>query len=212
MELHPGRVKGPGLRELRELPLGEFYLQARDWVGDQPELARQLAIVRERRPEHLTPDIFWPEYVWVVYVGGLSARVVGKRFGELMEAFGPWDSKRAFELAVMNINRNRSKLRACRITRDYLQTMGWPRFKAEHLSSPGHMMLLPNIGPITRWHLARNLGFDVVKPDIHLQRLAQAYGFPTPASMCGELGRRYNERVGAVDLILWAYCAAVGTL
>lgn len=212
MELHPGRVKGPGLRELRELPLGEFFLQALDWIEGQPELARQLAIVRERRPEHMTPDIFWPEYVWVVYVGGLSARVVGKRFGELMEAYGAWGDQRPFEWAVLRVNRNRSKLRACTITRSWLQTMGWPLFKEKHLTSPCRMMLLPNIGPITRWHLARNLGHDVVKPDVHLVRLAQAYGYGSPASLCGELAKRYNERIGAVDLILWAYCAAVGTL
>ena len=65
---------------------------------------------------------------------------------------------------------------------------------------------LPFMGPITKYHLARNIGLDVAKPDRHLTRLAGKYGFPGVQEMCRYISERTSERIGAVDVILWRYC------
>ncbi len=65
---------------------------------------------------------------------------------------------------------------------------------------------LPWIGGITKYHLAKNFGLDVAKPDVHLQRLADREGC-TVQSMCERLARELELRVATVDTVLWRACA-----
>ena len=65
---------------------------------------------------------------------------------------------------------------------------------------------LPWIGPVTKHHLAKNLGSDTAKPDVHLERLAARQG-NTPFELCQELARATGYKVATVDTILWRACA-----
>lgn len=65
---------------------------------------------------------------------------------------------------------------------------------------------LPHIGGITKYHLAKNFGADVAKPDVHLQRLADAEGV-SPQELCSRLADETGYRVATVDLVLWRACA-----
>lgn len=69
---------------------------------------------------------------------------------------------------------------------------------------------LPWIGDITKFHLAKNFGLDVAKPDVHLQRLADLEG-GSVAAMCERLAAETGFRVATVDLLVWRACA-VGIL
>lgn len=65
---------------------------------------------------------------------------------------------------------------------------------------------LPWIGEITKFHLAKNFGADVAKPDVHLQRMAKRYG-TTPQKLCADLAAATGYKARTVDLILWVACA-----
>lgn len=65
---------------------------------------------------------------------------------------------------------------------------------------------LPWIGGITKYHLAKNFGADVAKPDVHLQRLAEHFS-STPQAMCEHLGQLRGLKARTVDLLLWRACA-----
>jgi hypothetical protein len=65
---------------------------------------------------------------------------------------------------------------------------------------------LPWIGGITKYHLAKNLGADVAKPDVHLQRLGHANGC-SAAELCRRLAEASGLRVATVDVVLWRACA-----
>ena len=65
---------------------------------------------------------------------------------------------------------------------------------------------LPWIGPVTKYHLAKNLGIDTAKPDIHLERLARRDG-TTPHKLCKRLARQTSYRLATIDTILWRACA-----
>lgn len=65
---------------------------------------------------------------------------------------------------------------------------------------------LPWIGGITKYHLAKNFGADVAKPDVHLQRLADHYR-TTPQALCEDLARATGYRVATVDTLLWRAAA-----
>lgn len=64
---------------------------------------------------------------------------------------------------------------------------------------------LPWIGPITKYHLAKNLGLDVAKPDRWLVRVA-ADNNETVDDLCKRLADATGYRVATVDLIIWRAC------
>lgn len=64
---------------------------------------------------------------------------------------------------------------------------------------------LPWVGPVTKFHLARDVGADVAKPDVHLERLARR-DRTTVERLCRRLARQSGYRVGTVDIILWRAC------
>ncbi|CAN0576693.1 unnamed protein product, partial [Ectocarpus sp. 12 AP-2014] len=64
-----------------------------------------------------------------------------------------------------------------------------------------------HIGPITVWHLAKNLGLNVAKPDRHLARLSAQIGFIDADDLCSRLADQSDEPKKVVDLILWRYIA-----
>lgn len=65
---------------------------------------------------------------------------------------------------------------------------------------------LPWIGGITKYHLAKNFGLDVAKPDVHLQRLADLEG-TTVDALCRRLAVETGFRVATVDVLIWRACA-----
>jgi hypothetical protein len=65
---------------------------------------------------------------------------------------------------------------------------------------------LPWIGEVTKYHVVKNFGADVAKPDVHLVRLAEREGC-TPQDLCERLARETGLRVAAVDTVLWRACA-----
>lgn len=65
---------------------------------------------------------------------------------------------------------------------------------------------LPWIGPITKYHLAKNFGGDWAKPGVHLPRLANAEEC-SPQDPCERLARESGYRAATVDLILLRACA-----
>ena len=66
----------------------------------------------------------------------------------------------------------------------------------------------PYIGPVTVYHLAKNLGFPVAKPDRHLVRIANVVGRASPAELCDELSLATGDPVQLVDLVLWRYASS----
>lgn len=65
---------------------------------------------------------------------------------------------------------------------------------------------LPWIGPITSLHLAKNLGQQHAKPDVHMERLARRDG-TTTARLCARLARDSGYRIPTIDTVLWRACA-----
>ncbi|WP_144223451.1 hypothetical protein [Mesorhizobium amorphae] len=65
---------------------------------------------------------------------------------------------------------------------------------------------LPYMGRITKFHLAKDCGVDVAKPDVHLQRLADRVGLSVQ-EMCERFSLLSKYRVATVDVILWRACS-----
>lgn len=169
---------------------------------------------RNVKLEDITPEKFWSEYIWCVYTSGFRARTVTTKFPSLMNAIGPWNWTQPnpwVRKRILKVLANERKCDAILKCRTYMLNMGWDSFRIEYCQSPETFRQLPFVGGVTCYHIARNLGIDAVKEDVHLIRLANYFGFGCATSMCHYLSGLSAERIGVVDYILWTYCAAFGT-
>lgn len=155
------------------------------------------------------------EYAWVVFNSGMSNAVIEAKWQGLCEAFH-WfnlklilDEQDAVRSDALKLFGHYKKVDAVIEMAKKLWNEGL-HFKASVRQDPlTTLKALSYIGDITKYHLARNLGFDYVKPDRHLMRLADRYGM-TPFELCGLLHKETNMRLGTIDLILWRFCEQKG--
>lgn len=64
---------------------------------------------------------------------------------------------------------------------------------------------LPWVGGITRYHLAKNFGVQVAKPDRWLVRVADLHGLSVEA-FCAALAEATGYQVPLVDTLIWRCC------
>jgi endonuclease III len=210
-EYRPAFGAGPGV----------YFDRAYEFVRRfYPEALEALQSVRF---EDVDPDFFFREYVWVVHATGFSAKAVGRFMPRLVTAYGIYDdlASRRFDDAfeeVRKVCNNRQKARAVWRTAGLMRDgiglcqAGWEEFRRDRLSSPERLKELPYVGPVTCFHLARNIGLlEYVKPDLHLVRMAEHWGFSDCVEMC-EAVRPEGMPLGIVDLILWYAAATFGTI
>ncbi len=140
-----------------------------------------------------TADEFMGQYIWVVLSSGIKnqiARIIEQRIIDAYSKGKPLSSVFKHEgkvKAIENMIDNHDDL-----FDQYLNSND----KLTFLKS------LPYIGDITKYHLAKNLGEDIAKPDRHLVRIAGKYG-ETTQSLCERLAKETGYRVATVDLIIW---------
>jgi len=135
---------------------------------------------------------FFLEYVWVVLNAGMKEQIAKKIYKRYCENFD------------INLIRHPTKQKAI----GHMFTRYIPVFEnlLESDDKIEFLQTLKWIGPITKYHLARNIGIETVKPDRHLIRLAEMFGFDTPLSMCEEIKKDNGTKLGTIDVVLWRYC------
>lgn len=123
-------------------------------------------------PRKLSPDAFADACSYVILAGGFSQKTAKKIHKKICDALRDGaDADSLFQIfhnknkvnAIYKIWQNRDDY-----TREYYVQKSIDD-KLKYLSS------LPHIGKITSHHLARNLGCDIVKYDIWIQRLGVLY-------------------------------------
>lgn len=143
------------------------------------------------------PDQFASEAIYVIINGGMSNRVAQPIHERCMRALAAKGSCReAFghpgkAAGIDQIWEQRHALFAAYLEADDLLAF---------------CETLPWIGAITRYHLAKNFGAPFAKPDVHLNRLAEAEGC-SAQELCDRLADDTGYRASTVDLILWRACA-----
>ena len=176
----------------------------------------EIDLVENRTFDKIVAKQFFWEYCFVVLNWGVRNQVAQKDFDKFAIAEDVSvitcrfkDKKRAaITIAKENYRRWYVELKCSKKPVTYLQT-------------------LPCIGKVISLRLARNLGFDCVKPDIWMNRLAANYGFfngynndvPDPEYMCSDIQRQlpmvngcHEYRIGTIDLILWRDCNLRGSI
>ncbi len=141
----------------------------------------------------LNEVVFASEAVWVIISSGMKnqiARIIEGRIytaiangHPISSAFGHEGKVKAIEYILDN---------KVQLFKDFQKAP----LKLEFLKS------LPWIGDITKYHLAKNLGLDMVKPDRHLVRIAEKEG-KIPYQLCKELSILTGDSLAVVDTVIW---------
>lgn len=136
---------------------------------------------------------FFMEYSWVVLNSGMKEQIARKIWSRILDAMQK--GKKAIDVFG-----HKGKARAidtmCHRRNERFDEYGKSPDKLTYLQS------LPWIGPITKYHLAKNLGHDCVKPDRHLVRIAAMEG-KTPDELCRELSVATGNKLAVIDTVLW---------
>jgi hypothetical protein len=190
-------------------PITEFYMKAWDAVtkagyADEAEWVRNLKPIEDQ-----TYDAFIHEYVWVVLNANMweqAARKVYDKFWECVEEKHQQvlvhEGQNPF-LVIRHPNKRNAIMKVL--------PNGSKIFKGlqEAEDKIAYIATLPYMGQALRHHLARNLGIDTVKPDRHMIRLAERFGYASPLEMCKDIQDDLyptKEKLGVIDVILWRYC------
>ena len=136
---------------------------------------------------------FFCEYVFVVVNSGMKAQIARGIYNKIMkalndgspvsDAFGHPGKRKAILHVLSQYHRLFEQYQEAEDKLEFLKSLPW-------------------IGDITKYHLAKNLGHDVVKPDRHLVRIAKKYK-TTPTAMCQKLADRLSEKLVTVDTVIW---------
>jgi hypothetical protein len=161
----------------------------------------------------VTEHDFLRETAWVTLSSGMREAVVRSRFPAISAAFYSWrsaaqivrNSEQCKECALA-VFHHRPKINAIISVAQCVVTAGFERFK-KHIEQGGvdFIRRLPFMGPATSYHLAKNIGLDVVKPDRHLLRVATAAGYESPRRLCEHIAESVGDRLSVVDLVIWRF-------
>ncbi len=170
-------------------------------------------------PSQVADRDFLSEGIWAILNAGMKEALIRKKWPSIENAFLGFDAAAIVADAEgcyergLAIIRHPGKMGAAvemaRVVaekspiRNYLATLN----EKELLDFLGS---LPFIGKVTRFHLARNIGVDVTKPDIHLTRITAAAGYASPDALVTAMCSLNGERKGVTDFVLWYWAAHVG--
>ena len=153
------------------------------------------------------------EAAWVILCCGFRESVVRSWFPYISLCFCDWESASTIcenaelcRATALSAFRNVRKVEAIIRTAKYVHDIGFDRYRLAILADPlRSLRSLPYIGQITSYHLAKNLGTDVAKPDRHLVRFASSQGFPDVHSLCSAISQATGDPLRVVDIILWRF-------
>jgi hypothetical protein len=193
-------------------PAAQLFVNAYCELSEIPEYRGEINYVTtliSRGPQAMTAFQFFRQYVFVVLCSYWKEQCARRE----------WD--RYFETGDIRVISNRRKREAVHLGWHNFENWFW-RWKESGWDIE-FLETLPMIGPVTKYHLARNCGCDCAKPDRHLIRLARELGYGTSKDireqtkfvnkMCEDIKREIGgiEFVGVIDVVLWRYCSIHST-
>lgn len=171
--------------------------------------------VDENTFKNLKSKKFLSQYCWVIYASGFREAILAGVFGELEDAFKGFDLERLARTRsiqpALKVFNNKNKANAFLRGSKLIAEEGFSAFKKRvRIEGLDALEKLPGIGPITKTHLAKNIGLlDVAKPDRWLERAAEMTS-STVDELVGFLSANYQLSRHVVDLIIWRYAADNG--
>jgi hypothetical protein len=188
------------------------YLFAKDIViieGYQDEILWQSSLCFNNIDE----SMFLRELAWVILSSGMREKVIHGLFANISNCFYNWNSSEiivankyeCYHSALRYFN-NTLKIQAIINAAIRVQAIGFYELKISIRRDPIRTLRqFSYIGPITVYHLAKNIGLPFAKPDRHLTRIANAEGFEDVQAFCKHISESTGDSVPVVDIVLWRF-------
>lgn len=139
------------------------------------------------------PEIFRDETIWVILNSGMKEQIARMIWEKIKFAIKE-------DIDISQAFGHKGKVAAIKYIRSNYETIFSGYLKAPNKIE--YLQEIPFIGSITKYHLAKNLGHDCVKPDRHLVRIAKKYG-KCCEDMCEDISKETGDKVSVVDIVLW---------
>lgn len=163
--------------------------------------------------ENLTESDFLREHAWVTLASGMNERVIRKVFPKISECFFNWGSAQKIveneskcRHQALNSFGNTNKINAIISASHIVYSKGFGQIKSSIVDDLLQTIReFPFMGPKTSYHLAKNIGLQVAKPDRHLTRLAEEAGYEDVQSFCSDISSHTGDTIPVVDIVLWRF-------
>ncbi len=195
----------------------------------------QIDLQRKRDPHDITPQMFFRQAAWTIYISGIKESLIANKWPPLEEIFLNWNyqevylSKMAVRTRAMGIINNLHKAEAVNYVAEWIYRVGWENIKkyllynltidanGNFIPDPGlipYLDFLPMIGETNALSILSSLGYDVATPDSKFKALSARFGyspdFQGAQRFASNLSSASGERISVVELILrLAYRAGV---
>jgi hypothetical protein len=193
----------------------QLFDAAIGYCNSTTELQQEIEWIRsitEDTFNNIDSQSFLEQYCWVVYVSGFQVNIIEAIFGELKEDFKDFnldELKNMTDIRTVRKVFNSPRKAECFLKGSHMiANEGFDKFK-KHVKEGGvdELEKLPGIGPITKYHLARNIGLiDTEKSDIWMKRAAEMCATNT-SKLVDFLVGEYKLKRRVVDAIIWRYGA-----
>jgi hypothetical protein len=163
----------------------------------------------------LRENDFLREAAWVILSSGMSERVIRSKFDDISRAFFDWGSAqviaanaRECKAKAFHYFGHASKLDAIVDIASHVDREGFASV-VESVIDRGvdYLKQFSFLGPATSYHLAKNIGLPVAKPDRHLTRIAATLGYQCVQKLCTDIALATDEPLPIIDLVLWRFSA-----
>jgi hypothetical protein len=177
--------------------------------GYEDEIAWQSSLSLD----DLDESTFLRELAWVILSSGMRETIIRRLFGDISRCFFYWSSSRdiaaykeqCFNEAIKYFN-NRHKILAITNAAVRLNNLNFKCFKVELYNNPLEVLQeFSYVGPITVYHLAKNIGLQFAKPDRHLVRISAISGYSDVQAFCEDIANQVGDSIPVVDLVLWRF-------
>ena len=161
----------------------------------------------------ITEADFLREHAWVALSAGMHERVIRRCFSVISRCFYNWRCAKTIvekedecrRLALKYFN-NPHKIDGIIKTACIIDSFGFASYKEAIRRNPLQVLQsLPFVGPVTRYHLAKNIGLPFAKPDRHLVRLANSVGYSDVQQFCKDISECVDDSIPVVDIVLWRF-------
>lgn len=199
------------INEQHAAALARAYLAAKSAVL-RSEYAAEV-VAPSVQLQTLSESDFLRELAWVVLSAGMAERVVRLKFAAISEAFLFWSSAAEIsaregicvKLALQHFG-HKGKIGAIAAAARSVADAPFDVLRERVLANPlAELQRFPYIGAITAFHLAKNIGVPIAKPDRHLTRLCKAAGLAQVSELCHCIASFVGDDISKVDTVLWRF-------
>jgi hypothetical protein len=155
---------------------------------------------------------FLRETAWVILTSGMRESIIRKIFSDISTCFFKWDRKKIVQnmsstlLSALKIFNNKPKIFAILDVVKRINDIGFLKLKKKIQKNPLETLAdFSYIGPITVYHLAKNIGLPLAKPDRHLVRIAQMEKYTDVQQFCCDISKLCGDSISVVDIVLWRF-------